>query len=437
VPLRLPARDEEATMLWAALADDLTGGLELAAAMAAEGLDTRFVTGPAAVAGCADAQAVVVAQKTRVAPPEDALRAFAGAADALLAAGAPRLFFKYCATFDSTDRGNIGPCSDLLLERSGAAGTAYCSSFPEYGRAVFQGHLFAGDRLISESPKRHDPLTPMTDPDLVRVLQRQTSRHVGLVPHEVVREGADAIRRRLDALAGAGVPHAIVDAIHHGDLRAISAATADDRLMTGNTSIAAHYPARWRERGLLRGEAAPVRLPAVAGPAVVLAGSCADRTLEQLRRFGERHRVWWVDLEGIDDADAAADALAGPVARAMHEGPVAVATGAAPQAVRRVQERLGVAGAAELGERLLGGLARRLHAVGARRFLVAGGETSGAVLQHLGVDRLRVGPFVSAFMPVAVGEDAAGEPLAFCLKSGKLGGDDAFGPVLERMAEGG
>jgi hypothetical protein len=424
-------------MLWGALADDLTGGLELAAAMAAEGLDTRFVTEPGAVRECADAQAVVVGRKTRVAPVDEALRAFCEAADALRAAAVPRLFFKYCATFDSTDRGNIGPCADLLLDRSGAAYTAFCPSFPEYGRAVFQGHLFAGDRLISESPKRLDPLTPMTDPDLVRVLQRQTPRRVGLVAHETVRDGADAVRRRAEALAAAGVPHMIVDAISHADLVTIAAASADWPLMTGNTSIAAHYPAQWRAAGLLRGEPASVRLPAVAGPGVVLAGSCAERTGAQLRRFGERHRVWRVDLERVDDPDAHADDLAGLVAKAMREAPVAVTVGADPDTVQRVQRRLGVAGAAALGERLLGGLAVRLHAAGARRFLVAGGETSGAVLHHLGVTRLRVGPFASPFMPVAVGHDGRGEPLAFCLKSGKLGDEDAFELVLERMARGG
>jgi len=422
-------------MLWGALADDLTGGLELAAAMAAEGVETGFVTDPAAVGACDGTQAVVVAQKTRVAPTEDAVRAFGAAADALDAAGAPRLFFKYCATFDSTDRGNIGPCADLLLDRSGASHTAYCPTFPEYGRAVFQGHLFAGDRLISESPKRFDPLTPMTDPDLVRVLQRQTRRRVGLIPHEVVRDGAAAVRRRADSLAAAGTAHAIVDAICRVDLEVIAEATVDWPLMTGNATIAACMPARWREHGVLKGQRSPVRLPAVKGPGVVLAGSCAERTIAQLRRFGERHPVLWVDLETVDDEDTTFDALLNRATRAMREGPVAIASSASPEAVRRVQQRLGVAGAAGLAERLMGRLARELWSAGARRFIVAGGETSGAVLGHMAVTRLAVGPFAAPYMPVAVCDD---RPLtAFCLKSGKLADDDAFGTVLDAMQRGG
>jgi len=422
-------------MLWGALADDLTGGLELAAAMAAEGVDTAFVTDAADVRHCEGAQAVVVAQKTRVAPVEEAVCAFGAGAEALLATGAQRLFFKYCATFDSTDRGNIGPCADLLLERTRASLTAYCPTFPDYGRAVFQGHLFAGDRLISESPKRFDPLTPMTDPDLVRVLQRQTPRRVGLIPHEVVRDGAAAVRRRADELAAAGTPHAIVDAICRADLDVVAEVTADWPLMTGNATIAACFPARWRERGALSGDGRPVRLPAVAGPGVVLAGSCAERTIAQLRHFGERHPVLWVDLETLDDVDAAVGELMERATRAMRNGPVAIATSAAPEAVQRVQQRLGIAKAAGLAERLLGELAQRLWDAGARRFLVAGGETAGAVLQRMGVTRLAVGPFAAPYMPVAVCDDRA--PTAFCLKSGKLGAEDAFETVLDRMHQGG
>jgi uncharacterized protein YgbK (DUF1537 family) len=421
-------------MLWGALADDLTGGLELAAAMASEGLDTRFVTDPRRVGDTDAAHAVVLARKTRVAPPDEAVRAFDEGAAALRDAGARRLFFKYCATFDSTDRGNIGPCADRLLDRTGAAFTAYCPSFPEYGRSVFQGHLFAGDRLISESPKRFDPLTPMTDPDLVRVLQRQTPRRVGLIPHEVVRAGPRAVADRAAALAADDTPHAIVDAICDADLDTIARASADWPLMTGNTTVAARFPACWRASGALGGDGRPVGLPAVRGPAVVLAGSCADRTIAQLRRFETRHPVLRLDLESIDDEAAAIDALAGRAQRAMREGPVAIATSAPPEVVRRVQQRHGVDGAAALGERMLAELAQRLWDAGARRFVVAGGETSGAVLGRLGVSRLTVGPFAVPWMPIALWDD--GPPAAFCLKSGKLADDDAFEAALARMERG-
>ena len=142
-------------LLFGALADDLTGGMELAAMLVAHGVRCGFVTRPEALAEIGDDfDAVVIARKTRVVPAADAVAAFEAGARALLERGARQLFFKYCATFDSTDDGNIGPCADLLRELTGAKLTAFCPSFPEAGRRVFQGHLFADQMLISESPKR-------------------------------------------------------------------------------------------------------------------------------------------------------------------------------------------------------------------------------------------------------------------------------------------
>jgi uncharacterized protein YgbK (DUF1537 family) len=422
-------------MRWAGLADDLTGGLELAATLAEQGVATRFCTDAAGVADAGDAEAVVVAQKTRVAPPDEALARFDAAHAALARWGAGQWFFKYCATFDSTDRGNIGPCADLLLDRTGAPFTGYCPTFPAYARTVFQGHLFLGDRLVSESPKRHDPLTPMNDPDLVRVLQRQTSRRVGLVAHEVVRDGPAAVRRRVAELAGQGVRHLILDAIAEADLDCLAEATSDWPLMTGNSTLASHWPGRWRAAGRLGVRADGASLPPVAGAGVVLAGSCADRTAAQLARFGERRPVLRLDLEAaLEDRQRVLETTLSDALGALRDGPVAIASTAPPEQVARLQARIGVDAAAALGEGLFGDLAVLLHARGVRRFAIAGGETSGAVLQRLGMTRLRVGPFAAPFLPVAVRDD--GEPTAFCLKSGKLGPDEAFEIALRRMEQG-
>lgn len=422
-------------MRWGALADDLTGGLELAATLAEQGVPTRFCTDATGVADAGDARAVVVAQKTRVAPVDEALARFDAAQAALARWGADRWFFKYCATFDSTDRGNIGPCADLLLDRIGAPVTGYCPTFPAYARAVFQGHLFLGDRLVSESPKRHDPLTPMHDPDLVRVLQRQTPRPVALLPHEVVRDGPAAVRQRVAELVDAGARHLILDAISEADLDCLAEATLDWPLMTGNSTIASHWPSRWRTAGRLDAARGGASLPRVAGAGVVLAGSCADRTAAQLARFGERHPVLRLDLEAAaSDRDGVLEATLSRALAALRDGPVAIASTAPPETVARLQARIGVDGAAALGEGLFGELAVRLHAQGVRRFAIAGGETSGAVLHHLGATRLRVGPFAAPFLPVAVRDD--GEPVAFCLKSGKLGPDEAFEIALRRMEQG-
>ncbi len=421
-------------LLFGGLADDLTGGMELAAMLTAAGVRCAFVTSAERVAQLdAGFDAIVIAQKTRVIPAAGAVAAVGAGALALQARGARQLFFKYCATFDSTDAGNIGPCADLLRELTGAGLTAFCPSFPEAGRRVFQGHLFYDAMLISESPKRLDPLTPMLDPNLVQVLQRQTALQVGLIPHQAVRGGPAALQARADALRAAGIPYAIADATEPDDLQALAGLTWDWPLMTGNSSIVAYYPALWRQHGWLEGGGAGAALPPVHGAAAVLAGSCAERTIDQLRAFGQQRPVLWIDVErAIDGVDVASEAVAWARDH-LAGGPVAIATSADATTVARVHARLGKQEAATLAEDILGQIAVRLHAAGVQRFVVCGGETSGSVLQHLALEQLRVGPYVSPGVARAVSTGDA--PIALCLKSGKLGPVDMLLPMLASMEQ--
>lgn len=425
-------------LLFGALADDLTGGMELAAMLVAQGVRCGFVTHPSELDALpADIEAAVIAGKTRVVPAQDAVRAFADGARALQARGARQLFFKYCATFDSTDAGNIGPCADLLREMTGARFTAFCPSFPEAGRRVFQGHLFADDMLISESPKRFDPLTPMLDPSLVRTLQRQTATKVGLLPQQVVHAGLEAMRAQVAQLQATGVGFAIADAAEPDDLAVLAALTWNWPLMTGNSSIGAYYPAHWRRNGWLTSAPADPSLPAVEGPAVVLAGSCAGRSIEQLRAFAEQRPVLWIDMvRALEGADVVGEALAWALPL-LAAGPVAIATSADAAEVERVQARAGKLGAAALAEEVLGRLALRLRDAGVRRFVISGGETSGAVLRHLAVTRLTVGAYEGPGVARAVTDDPGEGRLALCLKSGKLGPVEMLLPMLQGMASGG
>ena len=422
-------------MIFGGLADDLTGGLELAAMLVAEGVATSLATSAEAARGLPEADALVIAQKTRIGPPTLAAQRVAEAADVLLARRPSQLFFKYCATFDSTAQGNIGPCMDVLMDKAGSDFTVCCPTFPEYARSVYQGHLFVGDRLVSESPKRHDPVTPMLDPDLVRVLQRQTTRRVGLLGYLEVRQGAAAIADRVAALKAEGVQYAIADAVMHEDLAVIAEACAGWPVMTGNSSVAAHLPSVWRARGWLRATASVPQLPVASGPGVVLAGSCAEQTLQQLDVFGRQHPVLRLDVRqharGENQVDAAVD-----WARArMYDGPVALATSATQEAVVALQAEVGVERASALADELLGRVGRALRELGARRFVIAGGETSGAVLQHLGITRLQVGHFAGRSLPLALDADSDADPLLVCLKSGKLAGPDAFAHALDRMRQ--
>jgi len=413
------------------IADDLTGGMETAAMLVALGVDCGFVTRPALAKETASSPAIVVAQKTRVIPPTDAVRRSEEAAEALLKTGARQLFFKYCATFDSTDEGNIGPVADRLVEMSGATHTAFCPSSDDLGRSVFNGHLFVGTQLVSESPKRFDPLTPMTDPDLVRVLQRQTKACVGLIPHSVIRADIATQQQYVETLRRQGVRHMIADAIYGDDLDAIAALTVDWPLMTGNASIVRRYPPIWRERGWLDGSPPKRPLPAVDAPGVVLSGSCADRTLEQLAAFERERPVYRIDVASVESVASVLDKALGWATERLDAGPVAIATSAPPKEVRAAQAKYGRERAATLAEQILGALAVGLRERGVRRFLVAGGESSGAVVESLGVDRLRIGAYQGPGIARATTEQD--EVVALSLKSGKLGPVDMFLPTLESM----
>src|SRR5262245_4922371 len=410
-------------LIFGAIADDFTGGLELASVLVRGGIHTRMLTRFAAAEDLSNVDAVVVGLKSRVAPKEQAVRAFARAAD-LLAAGAPRqLFFKYCATFDSTRHGNIGPCADLLADRVGTDFTAFCPAFPEVKRTVFQGHLFAFDQIISESPKRLDPLTPMRDPNLVRVLQQQTQHRVGLIRHEDFKDGADAVRARIATLRKDGVRYAIADGADEDDLRMLAAVSVDWPLMTGGSSVAVYYPDLWRAQGLVDGFS-PSSLPTVHGPAAVLAGSCAERTAEQLEHFEGSRPVLRIDLAAAGDDAGAADKAVAWAAERIASGPVAITTAARPEAVAAIQSRFGRRRAARMAEQLLGRIAVGLRDLGVRRFVIAGGETSGAVVEALRIRALAVGPYEAPGQSKAV---ALAEPaLSFYLKSGKLGPVDMF-----------
>lgn len=413
------------------VADDLTGGMETAAMLIAAGVDCAFVTDPQLVDSLDGAQAIVVAQKTRVIGAGEAVARTERAARALVAKGARQVFFKYCATFDSTDKGNIGPVSDMLLEVTGAPYTAFCPSSPPLGRTVYNGHLFLGTQLISESPKRHDPLTPMTDPDLVRVLQRQTQTKVGLLAHPSVSTGGATLESAMREQLASGARFFIADTIYDSDLDNIAALTLDWPLMTGNATIVQHYPALWRARGLIGASLHKRELVPIQGKGVVLSGSCAERTLEQLADFEKSHPVLRLDLASIgDDRSAVETALAWALPR-LETGPVAISTSGAPEAVATAQARFGRDGAAALAEKILGDLAVAFHGQGVRRFVVAGGETSGSVVERLGIRSLKVGPYGGPGIGTATTEGS--DPVALCLKSGKLGPVDLFSRALVSM----
>ena len=419
-------------MILGCIADDFTGATDLANTLVRHGMRSVQLIGvPDADVVLADVDAVVVALKSRTTPAAEAVAESLRALQWLRAAGCRQFFFKYCSTFDSTPAGNIGPVTEALMQALETDFSIACPAFPENGRRIFNGHLFVGDALLNESGMQHHPLTPMTDANLVRVLAAQCTGRVGLVPFDTVDRGAQAIADAFADLRSGGYRHAIVDATSDAHLMAIGAASADLTLVTGGSGVAVGLPANFRRTGVLADHAAADSLPTIDGLAAVLAGSCSPATLEQVARGCAVWPAFRIDPMAIAEGrDVAAQAI--EFARAnVADGPVLIYASAAPEAIGEVQAKLGRERAGTLVEGVIAETARELVALGVRKLVVAGGETSGAVVSALGVRALRIGPQIDPGVPWTA---SFGDPkLALALKSGNFGGPGFFQKALDRI----
>lgn len=405
------------------IADDFTGATDLANNLVRAGMRTVQTIGVPGEPLRADADAVVVALKTRTLPVEDAVAQSLAALEWLQQQGAEQIYFKYCSTFDSTPDGNIGPVTDALMTRLGTRFTIATPAFPDNKRTVFKGYLFAGDVLLNESGMQHHPLTPMTDPNLVRVLQAQTTRKVGLIDYSVVAAGGDAILARMQALQDEGVEIAIVDAVSNDDLLRLGPALRGMPLVTAGSGVAIGLPGNW---GLAPTSAASqVRAP---GLRAVVAGSCSSATNAQVAAFIDSGRPALAldPMRLATDEDVVAQVLDWAEPR-MQDGPVLVYSTAEPDAVKAAQGALGVARAGALIEAAIARIAVGLVERGVRQLIVAGGETSGAVVQALGLQQMAIGeqidpgvPWCAGYTPVARGD------VSIALKSGNFGTRDFF-----------
>ncbi|MEQ8229445.1 MAG: four-carbon acid sugar kinase family protein [Rhodospirillales bacterium] len=422
------------------IADDFTGATDLANTLVKNGMRTVQVNGVpsgARLKDLGDAEAVVVALKSRTCPVHEAVADSLAALEWLKGLGTSQIFFKYCSTFDSTDVGNIGPVADALLDALHTDFAIACPAFPTTGRTIYKGYLFVNDVLLSESSLKDHPLTPMRDANLVRVLSRQTDELVGLVEHKRVRQGADAVADAFQTLKKGGHRYAIVDALDDADLGVIGQAVADHPLVTGGSGIALGLPDNYRRQGLL-GAATKAELPNVAGPAVIIAGSCSQATRGQVARARKLWPHHKVDPMSLGDVADAARAMADKILAGLNSGPQLIYSTADPDTVQQVQSALGRNQAGDAVERFFGRLARNLRDGGVRRFVVAGGETSGAVVQALGVQAMRIGPEIDPGVPwtESLTLGSTGEaPLALTLKSGNFGAEDFFEKALGMLDE--
>ncbi|MDQ0391884.1 3-oxo-tetronate kinase [Labrys monachus] len=415
-------------MLLGAVADDFTGASDLANTLARGGMATMQFVGAGTGAAPAGCEAGVVALKTRSIAPAEAVRQSLDAARWLLAQGCEQIIFKYCSTFDSTPEGNIGPVAEALLDLLGTGVAVVCPVFPAAGRRLFMGHLFVGDRLLSESGMEKHPLTPMTDPDIRRWLRRQTRGEVGHVPLDTVRAGGAALAAAIDAEAAAARRLVVTDAVADQDLLAIGAAVAGHRLVTGGSGIALGLPQNFRAKGRLSGE--PMTLPAVHGPAIVLCGSCSSASQAQVAAYRADRPGLAVDPAELMDGRMTLGRAVEWVRSHAGEAPIVYST-AAPDAVREAQKQFGREAVAAAIETFFGDLARTVAEDGMKRIVVGGGETSGAVVEALGLRSLQIGSEIAPGVPALVTE--RGGPLGLALKSGNFGGADFFAKAVGQV----
>ena len=412
------------------IADDLTGGMMVASLLEREGVSCPLVTSTEALAGLdQDAEAVVVGRKIRLLPPEEAVADARRSAEALLVKRAKRIYYKYSALFMSTERGNIGPVSECLMALTGADHVLFCPTWR--GATVYLGRLFVNDVMLHESGASRDPATPMTNSNLLEVLQSQSRIGVGLLPLRILRRGKPAAQEFLAEQARGGTPFFIADAIESDDVARTAELAADSPLSTGADWLPVYLARNWRQQ---EDKTEPrTLLPPAPGYQAVLSGSCSPKTNRQVRAFEQQHPLFKVDLLQAAGDSSMVDRIVDWASDKLKQGPVGIATTTDHEGVTRAQGALGRQGAADLAEDLLARVARRLHGIGVRKFVVAGGETSGTVIDTLGIDRLRVSPFDS--LGGGYCHAAGTDPISLVTKAGGAGEEDFFDAALRRMRD--
>lgn len=415
------------------VADDFTGGLYIASKFEQLGIRVACVTDPDCLPDLGDQAVVVIPTRIRFMPAQDAVALMDRLTTALDRCGTRQCFYKYCNTFDSNDDGNIGPCADLLAQKYALPRLVFSPAYPDSRSYVLEGYMFYKDRLISESIKRFDPITPMSDPDLARVLQRQTREKVGNLPHRILFQGLDAARAHVDELTGRGTRYILMDGADPADIACGAELFEQDRVATGSDALVIELAKRQRDR--MPSAIAPRQpIQHARGASAVLVGSCSDITLDQLADFEQRHPVLRLDILQDEPENLSAQALEWASAH-LHSGkPVAISVATNAAGFERTQKALGVLGAARKAETILAHVARGLFDRGVRRFVVAGGETSGAVVTALGIRRLHVLPFDELGAGSCIALDP--EPVSLFLKPGKVGGCNLFTRALEKFAQG-
>lgn len=419
------------SLLLGCIADDFTGASDLASFLVASGMSTVQLIGvPEEAVDLEDVDAVVIALKSRTQETSEAIADSLKALEWLQKESCEQYYFKYCSTFDSTPEGNIGPVTDALLNALGEDFTIACPALPVNGRTVYNGHLFVHGALLSESGMENHPLTPMTDANIVRVLDQQTSGAVGLVNHQVLQQGVEATSNQLAKLSE-DHRYAIVDAIDESNLVTIGHACSNLKLLTGGSGLAIGLADNFEAKNLFKKKENSAEIFCTDGDAVVLSGSCSKATQEQVAIFKENHLSFKIDPIAIHSGNQSVAEIIDWFESNRSNGPLLIYATDDPSSIKAVQSQLGVSEAGEIVEGVMAQLVEKLSALGVTRFVVAGGETSGSVVKALNVKGLKIGPSIAPGVPLTQTLDES--PKLLALKSGNFGDSQFFEKALSQM----
>lgn len=419
------------SILLGCIADDFTGATDLASFLVQSGMRTVQLIGvPTEPVDLSDVDAVVIALKSRTLPSKVAVAQSIEALEWLKQFNCEQYYFKYCSTFDSTEKGNIGPVTDALLDNLGENFTIICPSLPVNGRTVYKGNLFVNDELLSESGMRNHPLTPMTDANLMRVMASQASGQVGLVPFEVVSKGAESIKQAFMKLAKEH-RYAVIDTLSNKDLYIIGEACADLKLLTGGSGLSVGLAKNYEDKGLFKIRNNSAELSKIKGETVVLSGSCSVMTQKQVARFKESFQSKKISPLELASGKSSLDDFITWFEKNRNAGALMFYATDTPENIKLVQTQLGVEKASEIVENFMAGLVSALNKRGVTKFIVAGGETSGAVVKALNPKMLKIGESIAPGVPLT--EIVGDSPKLVALKSGNFGDEYFFEKALEVM----
>ena len=413
------------------IADDFTGATDLASMLARSGVNVSLRIGVPLSTPENTAEIEVIALKTRSISASKAIEESLSALKWLKEAGAKKYFFKYCSTFDSTAEGNIGPVSEALMNELKVDQTIYCPAFPENGRSIYMGNLFVGQKLLSESSMKDHPLTPMNDSNLMRLLSAQVSRRVGLADRIVVNSGVNSLKEKLISLKENDVPHVIVDAVADTDLDTIASACQDMDFITGGSALAMPLAEFYKASGKISANDNSFMNKKLNTGSIILSGSCSEMTIIQVKNFIQRGAAAF-QLDPIDLAENGIKKVLDWLSSQDFTKNIIIYATSDPDTVKKVQAELGVDMAGKIVEQGLSECAIAARELGVKNFIIAGGETSGAITKALNVRQLDIGIEIAPGVPWTF-SGKRNNQIALSLKSGNFGSEEFFTEALSKL----